>query len=238
MQIQLTNSTAAFDKAAATCVLESLKTKPDSVIALPTGRTPLGLYKYLVESPRIKAITREAFFFNLDDYVGVSENNPQSFAAFVKRHFLNPACVQPAKMRLLRADAPDLAAEAIAYDEAIADHHGIDLAILGLGANGHIAFNEPGAKWDKGTHITTLTSQTRQANAAYVLDGTAVPAHGITMGIKTIREARQVLLLVQGIAKRQALRVFLDGKPDPAWPVTSLCEHPNLTVVAEETLVA
>lgn len=238
MQIQFTNSIAAFDRAAATCVLEVLKAKPNAVVALPTGRTPLGLYKYLVDYPMINDITREAFFFNLDDYVGLPENNPQSFAAFIKRHFLNPAGIANSHVRLLRADVQDLTAEAAAYDEEIAKHKGIDLAILGLGANGHIAFNEPGARWDKGTHITELTPQTRQANAAYVPEGTPVPTHGVTMGIKTIRDAKHVLLLVNGTSKRRAFKAFLDGKPDPAWPVTSLCDHPNLTIVAEQALVS
>ena len=177
-----------------------------------------------------------ARFFNLDEYVGVGQDDPHSFAAFLRRHFLDPAAIPPEHVRLLRGDAIDLAAEAAAHDAAVAARGGLDLAILGLGSNGHIAFNEPGAYWDAGTHVLPLTEATRIANAAYFADSFLVPSHGLTMGIGMIRAARRVLLLVSGLTKAEALGALLAGRPDPDWPVTALCDHPGLTVIADSVL--
>ncbi len=132
-------------------------------------------------------------------------------------------------------DASDLAAECRDYDDAIARAGGIDLAILGLGANGHIAFNEPGSAWDATTHVVELSVETRAANSLFAGES-AVPRYGVTMGIATLRQARAVLLLVAGASKRHALEALRRGDPDRSWPVTSLLEHPNLTVLAEARL--
>jgi glucosamine-6-phosphate deaminase len=177
-----------------------------------------------------------ARYFNLDEYVGVDPADRHSFAAFLRRHFLDAAGIPPDHIRLLRGDAPDIDAEAAAHDAAVAVLGGLDLAILGLGGNGHIAFNEPGARWDSGTHVVPLTAATRMANAAYFTDGFKVPSHGLTMGIGMIRAARRVLLMVSGETKAAALAALLAGRPDPDWPVTALCGHPGLTVVADTAL--
>ena len=142
--------------------------------------------------------------------------------------------VQASQVRLLRGDAADSAGECRDYDAAIAAAGGIDLAILGLGANGHIAFNEPGADWNCRTHVARLTAQTRAAGGGGSADG--VPALGITMGIATLREATQVLLLVAGDSKRAALAAFGAGRALPEWPVTALLDHPRLTVVCDRSL--
>jgi glucosamine-6-phosphate deaminase len=176
------------------------------------------------------------YYFNLDEYVGVAPQDSHSFAAFLGRHFLTEAQIPPGHIRLLRGDAADIAAEARAHDEAVAARGGLDLAILGLGGNGHIAFNEPGADWNAGTHVVPLTEETRAANAAYFDDGFAVPGQGVTMGIGMLRAARRILLMVSGTAKAEALTMLLAGKADPAWPVTALCGHPDLVVVADKGL--
>jgi glucosamine-6-phosphate deaminase len=237
MQLEWTDTGEAFADRAAAQVASLLADKPDAAIALPTGSTPIGLYGRM----RAMAAAGElalsaAHFFNLDEYVGVAPGNRHSFAAFLRRHILDEADIPPDHIRLLRGDAPDIAAEAAAHDAAVAARGGLDLAILGLGSNGHIAFNEPGADWEAGTHVVPLTEATRIANAAYFPDGFEVPSHGLTMGIGMIRAARRVLLMVSGGAKTEALGALLAGRPDPDWPVTALCGHPGLTVVADTAL--
>jgi glucosamine-6-phosphate deaminase len=239
MQLEWTDTAEAFADRAASHVARLLAETPGAAVALPTGSTPIGLYGRLraMAAAGELALSR-ARFFNLDEYVGVAPGNRHSFAAFLRRHILDEADIPAGHIRLLRGDAPDLAAEAAAHDAAVAAVGGLDLAILGLGNNGHIAFNEPGAPWDAGTHVVPLTETTRIANAAYFPDGFEVPSHGLTMGIGMIRAARRVLLMVSGAAKAEALAALLDGRPDPDWPVTALCGHPDVTVVADAALRA
>jgi glucosamine-6-phosphate deaminase len=239
MQLDWTDGEAAFAARAAAHVAALLADHPAAAIALPTGSTPIGLYRRLLALAADGAVPLgAAHYFNLDEYAGVGPTDPHSFAAFLRRHFLDAAAIPPGHVRLLRGDAPDIAAEGAAHDAAVAARGGLDLAILGLGGNGHIAFNEPGADWTAGTHVVPLTEETRRANAAYFADGFVVPRHGLTMGIGMIRAARRVLLLVSGPAKAAALGALRAGRPDPAWPVTALCGHPGLTVVADAALRA
>lgn len=237
MQIEWTAGPEAFAARAAAQVAAVLAEKPEPAIALPTGMTPVGLYRQLLaeqEAGRVEL--GHGHYFNLDEYVGVGQSDSHSFAAFLERHFLAEAQIPATHIRLLHGDAPDIAAEALAHDAAVAARGGLDLAILGLGGNGHIAFNEPGADWSAGTHIVPLTEETRVANAAYFNDGFTVPSHGVTMGIGMLRAASRILLMVSGTAKAEALAMLLEGKPDAAWPVTALCGHPDLIVVADEAL--
>ena len=237
MEIEWTDGGEAFADRAAAHVAGLLAGTPAAAIALPTGSTPIGLYARLVALAAAGEVSLTGGrYFNLDEYVGVAPGNPHSFAAFLRRHFIDAAGIPADRVRLLRGDAADIAAEAAAHDAAVAALGGLDLAILGLGGNGHIAFNEPGARWDSGTHVVPLTEATRIANAAYFTDGFTVPTHGLTMGIGMIRAARRVLLMVSGGAKAEALDALLAGEPDPDWPVTALCGHPGLTVIADAAL--
>ncbi|MBW4023813.1 MAG: glucosamine-6-phosphate deaminase [Proteobacteria bacterium] len=237
MQLEWTDGPEAFATRAAAHVAGVLAETPAATVALPTGTTPIGLYARLLALAETgEATLAHARYFNLDEYVGVPPSDPHSFADFLRRHFLDPASIEAGHIRLLRGDAPDIAAEAAAHDAAVAALGGLDLAILGLGGNGHIAFNEPGADWDAGTHVVPLTEETRKANAAYFADGFTVPSHGLTMGIGMIRAARRVLLMVSGGSKAEALAALLAGRADPVWPVTALCGHPGLAVVADAAL--
>lgn len=224
-------SPAAFDALAADQVAAALL-KRDAALALPTGRTPLGLYAHLRARAAAGEISfRRARVFDLDEYVGLSATHPLSYARYMHTELLDPVGASPHNVRLLRGDAPDLAVECGAYEEAIARAGGIDLAILGLGENGHIAFNEPGTPWDSRTHVAQLSDRTREVN--HSADGTAIPERGLTMGIATIRQARAILLLVAGTAKQAALAALRRGVPDPRWPVTSLIGHADVTVICE-----
>jgi glucosamine-6-phosphate deaminase len=204
---------------------------------LPTGQTPLGLYDELVARNTAKRLSvAQARFFNLDDYLGVGVAHPLSYARFLREHFLEPAGVAEGHIRLLKADAVEIEAECGDYEAAIGAAGGLDLAILGLGANGHIGFNEPGSDWSARTHVVGLSQETRATHAAQTLGKYPIPEYGITVGIATIAAAREVLLLVVGGAKARALAAFCAGTPDPKWPVTALLTHRHLTVLAEAEL--
>lgn len=206
-------------------------------IALPTGDTPIGMYRQLAADHRDGKISfRQARLFNLDEYVGMAPDHPQSYHAFLHRHFLDHIDVAPQGVRLLCGDTPDADEECSAYDSAIAAAGGLDLAILGLGANGHIAFNEPGDPWDRETHCVTLAERTREAHRPNFKDESSIPRFGLTMGVKMLAAARNILLLCAGQSKREAMAALLAGVRDAAWPVTSIADHPRLTVIAEANL--
>jgi len=237
MQIHWCEDAQAFDARAARFVLDLLARRPSAAVALPTGGTPVGMYALLRAAG---AANRSAFsrarWFDLDEYVGLGAGHPLSFAHILHAQLFNAIAPPSAQVRLLRGDAVDLGAECLDYDEAIAGAGGLDLAILGLGANGHIAFNEPGCSWQLTTHVAVLSEQTRAANAGRLRTAAEVPGRGLTMGIATLRQARNILLLVSGAAKRRALQSLLAGEADPDWPVTSLVGHPQITVIASARL--
>lgn len=223
-----------MDEAAADVLSTVLVARPSAVIALPTGRTPLGLYACLhTRQPRGLVDFRSARYFNLDEFEGKGPEDEGSYAAFLARHVFGPLGVPTSHVRLLKGDAADLDAECRAYEAAIAAAGGLDMAILGLGRNGHIAFNEPGDDWDLGTHRVALTSMTRAAQGGIYACAADVPPHGLTMGVSTPLSARKLLLLVSGAGKGTALEALLSGRPDPAWPVTALAGHPDLTVLCD-----
>jgi glucosamine-6-phosphate deaminase len=225
------DDSASLDSRAADHVLVAHARKPRLAIALPTGRTPLGLYSVLSQR---RVSLPEVRWFNLDEYVGLAAEHPLSYAHFLQVNLFERLAIPTTNVRLLRGDAPDLQAECQDYDRTLDHAGGLDLAILGLGANGHIAFNEPGSPWNQATHVVELSEQTRTTNSRQ--QGAAVPASGITMGIGTLRGAREILLLVSGEAKRDALQALRNGQPTPRWPVTSLLDHPALTVLADADL--
>jgi glucosamine-6-phosphate deaminase len=169
----------------------------------------------------------QAKIFNLDEYCGLAASDPHSFAGYLHRHLISPLNVRSEQMRLIRGDAANIALECRDYDAAIADWGGIDLCVLGLGANGHIAFNEPGTPWELRTHVATLSAGTRAAQRG----AWKVPERGITMGIATLIDARQILLLIAGPGKSAATAALHRGVPSIDWPVTSLASHPALTVI-------
>ena len=226
-----------LSRAAADHVAALLARKPEAAIALPTGQTPLGLYAELVARAAAQRLSAgQARFFNLDDYLGLSADHPLSYERFLRDHFLLPAGVPEEHIRLLRGDAVGIEAECGDYEAAIAAAGGLDLAILGLGSNGHIGFNEPDSDWSAGTHVVTLSQETRATHVLQTQGRFAIPQYGVTVGISTILAAREILLLVAGSAKARALAAFRHGVPDSRWPVTALLTHQSLTVIADAEL--
>jgi glucosamine-6-phosphate deaminase len=232
MRVVHTASPEDFDGAAADWTCEHLRGREQPVLALPTGNTPLGLYSQLVARSRAGALSLAgARIFNLDEYCGLSASDPHSYAAFLQRHLIEPMGLKADRVRLLKGDAADLQAECKDYDATLERYGGIDLCILGLGVNGHVAFNEPGSDWNLRTHVVHLTHTTRVTHEGQAKAPWKIPDQGVTMGIKTILEARHVLLLIAGSGKEAARRAVYGGKADIDWPVTSLLAHADLTVI-------
>ena len=237
VQLNWIDSPNDMAERAALHVMELLERKPEAAIALPSGNTPLGLYRRLGELHVAGRLScARARFFNLDEFVGKSLDDPQSYGAFLWRHVFRPLATETGRVRLLRGDAPDLAAECRSFDQAIWEAGGLDLAILGLGANGHMAFNEPGSGWDSVTREVELAESTRRAQHGLFAQPSDVPCRGLTIGVRTIRAAKAILLLVSGSGKADAIAAMRRAKPDTNWPVTAILNHPRLTILVDNDL--
>lgn len=223
-------------EAAADRVAALLAANPAAAIALPTGQTPFGLYRTLVRRCGEGRVSfAAARLFNLDEYLGLAADHPMSYARFLGEHLIGAIDARPGNVRLLDGAAADPEAECRAHDAAVAAAGGLDLAILGLGVNGHLAFNEPGDDWDAATHVVSLAPATIARHRAQT-GVAAIPPRGLTMGLATLRRARAVMLLAAGGGKEAAMAALLGGRPDPAWPVTAILDHPDAVVLAEAGL--
>ena len=221
-----------FAHAAADITARRLTHKPQLTLALPTGRTPVEYYAELVKRALAGELSlAHAQLFNLDEYCGLPAADPHSYSAFLHQHLVTPLHLSQSQVRLLRGDAADLEAECRAYDAALDACGGIDLCVLGLGTNGHIAFNEPGCTWDQRTHIVNLSYFIRAGHQRPATSAWEIPSRGITMGIHDLLAARQILLLICGERKQAAVAALYRGVADVNWPVTCLLEHPRITVI-------
>jgi glucosamine-6-phosphate deaminase len=232
-----TKNTQEMAAAAAAVLVDLMASKPSPTIALPTGATPLALYDKLVDLCSHELLDLSAAqFFNLDEFEAKGLDDRQSYAHFLHENLFDRLGAKCGKVRLLQGDAPLPQEECATYEADIAAVGGLDVAVLGLGRNGHIGFNEPGSDWTSKTHIAVLADLTRQAQSGLYARPEEVPKRGLTMGIATIRAARSVLLLVDGKGKEEALDALLGGDEDSAWPVTALIHHPSLTVMVNEDM--
>jgi glucosamine-6-phosphate deaminase len=215
-------------------IVRQLKSRPSSVLGLPTGATPQTVYALLVESFRAGHCDwRKATTFNLDEYRGLGHDHPQSYAQYMRRALFDHVNCPAASIHIPDGLAPDPAQEAAAYEAAITRSGGIDLLLLGLGGNAHIGFNEPGSPHDSLTRLVTLTSNTLARNARFFPPGMAQPTEAITMGIATILHARKLVLLVTGEAKASALHASLFGPVTEAVPGSALQLHGDVLIVAD-----
>ena len=221
-----------FAKEAADHIGELLEQNPRATLALPSGSTPLGLYAEIARRARTGGVHLEqARIFNLDEYCGVAAEDPRSFAHYFRRHLAGPLGLLDDQVDLLNGAAADSGKECARYERAIAASSGLDLCVLGLGANGHIAFNEPGTSFELRTHVALLAAGTRARLEADGWEAPRIPTHGLTLGIGNVLAARRVLLLIAGRGKEAAAASLYRGVEDPAWPVTCLLRHPDVTVI-------
>ena len=199
------------------------------VLGLPTGSSPLGMYQALVEAYRAGRVSFEhVITFNMDEYVGIPKDHPQSYHSFMWTNFFSHIDIKPEHVHILNGNAPDLVAECAAYEAAIEAVGGIDLFLGGIGPDGHIAFNEPGSSLSSRTRIKTLTTDTIIANSRF-FDGDVnqVPKTALTVGVGTVMAAREVLVLVNGHGKARALQQAVEGSVNQMWTITALQLHPK-----------
>lgn len=229
---------AALSDRGAAIMLDAISSDPKLVLGLPTGQTPVGVYDRVVgECKREYRCFRDVIAFNLDEYVGIPRDHPGSYFTFMQRHLFDHVDIDPKNTHIPNGRAPDLKVESERYERAIRNAGGLGLTFLGLGSNGHIAFNEPGTPFDSRTHVVALSESTRKANAAFFLDQ-PVPTHAITMGIGTILESRRIVLLASGQKKRDAIARLRSGDQSAGFPASALWSHPNVLVLVDNAASA
>ncbi len=211
---------------------EIIKTKPNCVLGLATGSTPVGLYQHLIKMNQQGKISfKEVTTVNLDEYYPISPTDEQSYRYFMDKHLFDHIDIDKAKTAVPDGTAADPCAACRDYEEMISLLGGIDAQILGVGRNGHIGFNEPAAALLPDTHVTDLTPSTIEANARFFADEADVPRRALTMGIGSIFKASKVILMASGAEKKAAVSALLARKLRTDFPVTLLNLHPDVTLI-------
>ena len=216
---------------AAELVEAQLRLKPNSVLGLATGSTPIGMYKKLAEKNIDFSLVKT---FNLDEYYPISPANPQSYKYFMEENFFKKINIKKENVNIPSGEAKDIYAECAEYDMKIKQSGGIDLQILGIGQNGHIGFNEPDANLCAGTHLTDLTQSTIAANSRFFKDESEVPKQAITMGISTILSAKRIVLLACGASKNKVVSELLKNRINTDVPATMLNIHSDVILICDE----
>lgn len=228
MRVIKTENYEETSRRAAEIVAEQIRRKPDSVLGLATGSSPVGMYDELVRMELdFSAITT----VNLDEYYGLAPENEQSYRYFMNQHLFDRVNIHKERTYVPSGLAADPEKECAEYDRRIEELGGIDLQVLGMGLNGHIGFNEPGDSFPVGTHLVTLADSTIAANARFFNSESEVPRQALSMGLKQIMCARKILLIVHGKAKEETLNKALNGPVTPHLPASLLQLHPDVTVV-------
>ena len=226
-------------RVAADVVAGVVRRRPDAVLGVATGSSPVGVYAELARRVGAGELDLSGVTaFALDEYVGLPPGHPEAYAAVVHRDVTGPLRLDPARVHVPDGRADDLEAAAEAYERAIADAGGVDLQLLGIGANGHVGFNEPTSSFGSRTRIKTLTARTRADNARFFASPEEVPLHCLTQGLGTILEARRLLLVAQGEAKATAVAAAVEGPLTSMCPGSALQLHPRATVVVDEAAAA
>ena len=206
------------------------------ILGLPTGSSPLGMYRNLVKlNKEGKVSFANVVTFNMDEYVALDVNHPESYHSFMWNNFFSHIDIKKENVHILNGNAPDLEAECAAYEECIKSFGGIDLFLGGIGPDGHIAFNEPGSSLSSRTRQKTLTTDTIIANSRFFdNDVNKVPKTALTVGVGTVMEAREVLILVNGHQKARALQHAVEEPVSHMWTISALQMHPKGIIVCDE----
>ena len=216
-------------------ILSSLASKPDLVLGLATGSTPLGVYAQLVRAHRDDGVDfSRVRTFNLDEYIGLPDGHAQSYATFMREHLFDGIEIPPENVHFPPTGGPGLLEQCRAYDDAIRAAGGIDIQILGIGSNGHIGFNEPTSSLASTTRVKTLTDKTLRDNSRFYGEGEEQPHLATTMGIGNILEARRIFLQAFGSKKSDAVRNCVEGPISSYWPGSVLQLHADTTFILDD----
>jgi len=236
VEIVVLEDAAAIGRVAADAITALVTNRPDAVLGLATGSSPLSIYDELVERhERGEVSFASARAFTLDEYVGLPADHPERYRTVIDTAFASRVDFADGAVQGPDGLATDIPAACAAYEAAIEAASGVDLQILGIGTDGHIGFNEPGSSLASRTRIKTLTAQTRRDNARF-FDGDidAVPTHCLTQGLATIMSARHIVLVATGRGKAEAVHHLAEGSVSAMWPATILQHHPHVTVLLDD----
>lgn len=236
MNIITTKNYEELSKKAAELVAQQLQQKPNSVLGLATGSTPLGLYSQLIKLHQSgQLFFKDVVTFNLDEYFGLSGSDEHSYHHYMFANLFNQLDIASANIFIPDGLIPltEIKRYCFDYEQSIIDHRGIDLQFLGIGNNGHLGFNEPGSSFNSVTRLVDLSANTITANARFFSDQNLVPRQAITMGLATIMKARKIVLLASGIAKAEAVRQAVVGEVTELVPASILQQHRDVTLILD-----
>lgn len=239
MRIIRTDSYEQMSRAAANLIAAQMLLRPDCVLGLATGSSPVGIYQQLVESynkgdldfSRVRTV-------NLDEYAGLEAGHPQSYACFMRDNLFRHVNIAPEHTSIPDGMAADAPAECSRYDQLIRSLGGVGLQLLGIGNNGHIGFNEPDDRFSMGTRLVELSESTRQANRRFFDSIDQVPTHAFSMGIRDILQAKRVVMVASGEGKAQAVKAAFSGPVTPRVPASILQYHPDFVLVADSAALS
>ncbi len=235
MQTHIFKTAGQVGQAAATLIAAQLLRKPGSILGLATGSSPIPTYEALIRMHHAGVLDfSQAVTFNLDEYVGLDADHPCSYHRFMQERLFQHVNIRPENVHIPDGRASDLTAAAHAYDASILAAGGIDLQLLGIGRNGHIGFNEPGEHFVYGCHKVRLSESTIHANRRFFASEEDVPRYAVSLGIGSIMQARQVLLIATGEDKAEAIRRALEGDVSPLWQASILRTHPDVVFLLDE----
>ena len=239
MKIYSAQDYQSMSRKAANILSAHVILKPDSVLGLATGSTPIGMYKQLIEWYNKGDIDfSQVHTVNLDEYLGLAPTHDQSYRYFMQANLFDHVNVPPENTNVPNGLAPDPEAECARYNQVIAGLGGIDVQVLGMGHNGHIGFNEPEEAFELETHVVDLTDNTIDANARFFASRDEVPRQAITMGIKSSMQARHILVVVSGADKAEIVKRAFFGPVTPKVPASILQMHPHVSLVADEAALS
>ncbi|RIX50500.1 glucosamine-6-phosphate deaminase [Paenibacillus nanensis] len=233
MELKIFETSEQLDVYAAELFTKLINEKPNAVLGLATGSTPIGIYEKMVESYHQKKVSfKGVTTYNLDEYVGLTPDNDQSYAYYMNKHLFSRVDIPSGQAHLPNGMAEDPEAECKRYD-AMLNERPADIQLLGLGHNGHIGFNEPDDKLTAGTHVVKLKEETREANARFFASIDEVPREAVTMGVGSILKANTILLVVRGSDKARIVKEALTGPITTQVPASLLQTHPRLIVLVD-----
>lgn len=239
MKIYVADDYKGMSRKAANIVSAHVILKPNSVLGLATGSTPVGMYQQLIDWYNKGDLDfSQVRTVNLDEYVGLAPTHDQSYRYFMQTNLFDHVNIDPVNTNVPNGMAADPEAECLRYNQVIRDMGGIDIQVLGMGHNGHIGFNEPGHAFELETHVVDLTESTIEANARFFASREEVPRRAITMGIKSIMQARQILVVVSGESKADIVKAAFTGPVVPEVPASILQMHPDVVLVGDKAALS
>lgn len=234
MKIICVENEAAVGREAARLIAATIRLKPNCSLGLATGTTPITTYNELVRMYKEEDLDfSEVRTFNLDEYIGLGGDHPQSYAYFMFQHLLSKVNIKKENTHIPNGKCQDVERTCYLYDKKIEDGGGLDLQLLGIGRNGHIGFNEPGSKFVAETHKISLTADTIKANSRFFESEAEVPRTAITTGMRSIMHAKRIILIATGESKIDAVHGLLYGEITPEVPASLLQLHPEITVIVD-----